>query len=117
MAPVAVRRKVPPVILEKTLSLANAQRIFCRTGSSLCRSYVLSGILVPVIHQCIVLRFTFAIYVVVAETYVLYKMISKAPIQNKTQCFASLKVVASGVALWAHVRTDPIPPFVQSEGR
>ena len=117
LAAVEIKTKVAPSSLGRAVSLMSADVLFCDIGDEMFQKYVPREHMAQVIHQIFVLGFRIAVYVVSAETLILYTVVIRCSQTMLWACENVLISTAGPIVRWAYEDSVSIPGFVATERR
>lgn len=116
-ASVEIKTRVSPISLGEAVRLSSPDIVRCEVGDETFRKYVPREHMAQVLHQLVVLRLRFAIYVCAAETGILYTVIIRFPAAVLQVAEAVLVSTAGPIVSWAYETNVATPAFVNVEYR
>lgn len=115
IAVVEIKTKVASTTLGEVMILATPDLVYCELGDDDFRKYVPKAHMGQVLHQAVVLKLQFILYVNAAETGLLYCVLIRCPMYVIERCEHVMRDLVGPLVAWAYERSPTIPQFVAPE--
>ena len=116
LAAVEIKTKVATSSPGRAVSMTSADVLSCDVGNETFQKYAPREHMAQVMHQLVVLRFRFAVYVVAAETGILYTVVIRC-YQTMLRACENLIFTTGPIVRWMYEDSVSIPGFVAAERR
>lgn len=117
LAPLEIKKKITSNALKESFGISSPDIVLCNIGDDTCRKYMPNELMGQVKHQCIVLQVPFCIYVVAAETDLMYKMVIRVPSAAQERFQRSIIHISTLLVNWAFSNEISLSDFILAEDK